>query len=149
MRPVSALVFSLVGGIRTGQWKRAGAVFAAALAVLAVPVLQALSAFGAPPIHDITTDTTNPPPFVAALPLRAAANATNPPEYGGAEVAAQQHRAFPDIQPLVMTLPPHLAFDRVLAEVREVGWNVRPPSRPRDASRPWTRPCSSASRTTS
>ena len=58
------------------------------------------------------------------MPLRAAANAANPPEYGGAAVAAHQHRAFPDVQPLVMTLPPHLAFDRVLAEVREVGWNV-------------------------
>ena len=64
-------------------------------------------AVGAPPIHDITTDTADPPAFVAALPLRAAANAANPPEYGGAEVAAQQHRAFPDLQPLVMTVPPH------------------------------------------
>ena len=25
-----------------------------------------------PPIHDITTDTLNPPPFVAILPLRVA-----------------------------------------------------------------------------
>ena len=119
-----ALVLALVGGIKTGQWKHAGAVLGAALVLLAVPVLQVLSAFGAPPIHDITTDTTDPPPFVAALPLRVAANAANPPEYAGASVAAQQHRAFPDVQPLVMTVPPHLAFDRVLAEVREVGWSV-------------------------
>ena len=95
-----------------------------AVALLAVPALQLLSAFGAPPIHDITTDTADPPPFVAALPLRAAANAMNPPEYGGAEVAAQQHQAFPDIQPLVMNMPPQQAFERVLDEVREFGWDI-------------------------
>ena len=92
--------------------------------LFAVPVAHLERSGGAPPIHDITTDTTNPPPFVAALPLRAAANAANPPEYGGADVAAQQQRAFPDIQPLVMTMPPQLAFDRVLAAVREFGWEV-------------------------
>ena len=119
-----ALVFSLVGGSRTKQWKRAGVVLGVAVALLAVPALQLLSAFGAPPIHDITTDTADPPPFVAALPLRAAANAMNPPEYGGAEVAAQQHQAFPDIQPLVMNMPPQQAFERVLDEVREFGWDI-------------------------
>jgi len=119
-----ALVFSLVGGSRTNQWKRAGVVLGVAVALLAVPALQLLSAFGAPPIHDITTDTADPPPFVAALPLRAAANAMNPPEYGGAEVAAQQHQAFPDIQPLVMNMPPQQAVERVLDEVREFGWDI-------------------------
>lgn len=119
-----ALVFSLVGGSRTKQWKRAGVVLGVAVALLAVPALQLLSAFGAPPIHDITTDTADPPPFVAALPLRAAANAMNPPEYGGAEVAAQQHQAFPDIQPLVMNMPPQQAVERVLDEVREFGWDI-------------------------
>jgi len=119
-----ALVFSLVGGSRTKQWKRAGVVLGVAVALLAVPALQLLSAFGAPPIHDITTDTADPPPFVAALPLRAAANAMNPPEYGGAEVAAQQHQAFPDIQPLVMNMPPQQAVQRVLDEVREFGWDI-------------------------
>ena len=119
-----ALVLSLVGGIRTKQWKRASVALGASVALLAVPALQVLTASGAPPIHDITTDTTDPPSFVAALPLRAAANAMNPPEYGGAEVTAQQHQAFPDVQPLVMTVPPQLAFERVLAEVRESGWDV-------------------------
>ena len=119
-----ALVLSLVGGGRTKQWKRAGVVLGAAVALLAVPALQLLSAFGAPPIHDITTDTADPPPFVAALPLRGAANAMNPPEYGGAEVAAQQHQAFPDVQPLVMNMPPQPAFERVLDEVREFGWDI-------------------------
>ena len=121
---VVAVVLSLVGGLRTGSWARAGLTLAGGLALLAVPALQAVRAAGAPPIHDITTDTTDPPPFIAALRLREEARAVNSPDYGGDEVAAQQHRAFPDIQPLVMTVPPQQAFDRVLAQVREFGWQV-------------------------
>ena len=114
----------VVGGFRTGEWMRALPLIVVGLAVLAVPVLMVLRTGGGPPIHDITTDTTDPPPFVSALPLRAAAKAANPPEYGGADVAAQQQRAFPDIQPLVVALPPQQAFDRALAQVRELGWEI-------------------------
>ena len=121
MLSVLALV---AGGFRTGEWMRALPLIAVGLAVLAVPVLIVVRARGAPSIHDITTDTTDPPPFVSALPLRAAANAANPPEYGGPGVASQQQRAFPDIQPLVVALPPQQAFDRTLAQVRELGWEV-------------------------
>lgn len=114
----------VVGGIRAGEWMRALPLIVGGLAVLAVPVLMVLRTGGGPPIHDITTDTADPPPFVAALPLRAAANAANPPEYGGAAVAAQQQRAWPDIQPLVLAQPPQQAFDRALVRVRELGWEV-------------------------
>ena len=114
----------VVGGFRTGEWMRVLPLIAGGVAVLAVPVVMVLRAGGGPAIHDITTDTTDPPSFVSAIPLRAAANAANPPGYGGAEVAAQQQRAFPDIQPLVMTVPPQQAFDRALAQVRELGWEI-------------------------
>ena len=114
----------LVGGFRTGEWMRALPLIVGGLAVLAVPVVIVARSGGAPPIHDITTDTADPPRFVSAVPLRAAANAANPPEYGGADVAAQQQRAFPDIQPLVMTMPPQQAFERVLTQVDEFGWEV-------------------------
>ena len=77
----------LVGGIKTGQWPLAGTAIVVGLAVVAVPSAFIVSARGKPAIHDITTDTDNPPAFVAVLPLRA--GAANPPEYPGAEVAAQ------------------------------------------------------------
>jgi uncharacterized protein (DUF1499 family) len=111
---------SLVGGIKTGQWAMAGAGIVVGLAVVSVPSATILSAVGKPPIHDITTDTSNPPPFVAILPLRA--GAANPPEYGGGEVADQQRRAYPDIAPLVLHLSATDAFDRVNAAVRDLGW---------------------------
>src|SRR5207245_11398162 len=50
-----------------------------------------------PYIHDITTDTANPPMFEAILPLRA--GAPNPAEYGGPALAKQQEDGYPDLVP--------------------------------------------------
>ena len=75
-----------------------------------------------PPIHDITTDTQNPPEYVAVLPLRA--NASNPTAYGGEPVAAQQRGAYPDLRPLMLSVSPSDAFDRALATVHEMGWDL-------------------------
>jgi len=75
-----------------------------------------------PPIHDISTDTERPPEFVAVRPLRA--EAPNPVEYEGPEVARQQREAYPDVQPLRLPLPPGEAFGRALAAARASGWEI-------------------------
>jgi len=75
-----------------------------------------------PHIHDITTDTQNPPGFVAILPLRR--NASNPSGYGGPQIAAEQHRAYPDIAPLTLALPPDIAFHKAIEVAREMGWQI-------------------------
>jgi uncharacterized protein (DUF1499 family) len=75
-----------------------------------------------PPIHDITTDTQDPPQYVAVLPLRA--NAPNPTVYGGEKIASQQREAYPDLQPLMLNVPPSQAFERALATVRDMGWDL-------------------------
>ncbi len=75
-----------------------------------------------PPIHDITTDTEDPPRFSTLLPLRE--GATNPPEYGGPEVARQQRLAYPDIGPLVLDEPRAKVFARALEAARAMGWTV-------------------------
>jgi uncharacterized protein (DUF1499 family) len=75
-----------------------------------------------PRIHDITTDTGDPPAFEAILPFRA--DAGNSPVYGGPAVAEQQERAYPDIQPLVLTVRPSEAFDRALSVARDMGWVI-------------------------
>ncbi|MFA6148400.1 MAG: DUF1499 domain-containing protein [bacterium] len=81
-----------------------------------------------PMIHDITTDTENPPAFVSVLPLRK--DAPNSATYGGAEVAARQHAAYPEIRPLVSDLPPARAFGRALSVARQMGWNIVDENRP-------------------
>jgi len=75
-----------------------------------------------PFIHDITTDTRDPPEFVAVLPLRA--DAPNPPEYPGEEVAGQQREGYPDIETLSLDVPPPEAFDRALNTAEDMGWDI-------------------------
>ena len=75
-----------------------------------------------PFIHDITTDTLRPPEFVAVAPLRA--DAPNPVEYEGEEVAAQQREGYPDIETLRLGMPPAQAFERALATARRQGWEI-------------------------
>jgi uncharacterized protein (DUF1499 family) len=75
-----------------------------------------------PPIHDISTDTQDPPQYVAVLPLRA--SAPNTTVYAGEKIAALQRAAYPDLQPYEMNVPPAQAFDRALAAVRKMGWEL-------------------------
>src|SRR5207247_3038953 len=75
-----------------------------------------------PPIHDITTDTENPPAFVAILPLRR--DAPYSAQYGGPEVAAQQQKAYPDLRPLILNAPPKEVFPKALEAAREMGWQI-------------------------
>ena len=75
-----------------------------------------------PVIHDISTDTENPPKFVAVLPLRK--DAANPAEYGGPDIAAQQRKGYPDIVPLRLTVPPDRAFEQALQAARDMGWEI-------------------------
>ena len=75
-----------------------------------------------PAIHDITTDTQQPPQYVAVLPLRA--KAPNTTVYGGEAIAARQRVAYPDVKPLVLEVPPSRVFERALATARAMGWEL-------------------------
>ena len=117
-----ALVMLLVPRIR-----RAG--IAALLAALVIGVCVALvplngmrQAKKVPPIHDISTDTRRPPEFVAILPLRA--DAPNPAEYGGADIAQAQAEAYPDLRTRRMELAPDRAFERALATAGNMDWEI-------------------------
>lgn len=92
------------------------------LAAASVPVRMWMVFRSAPMIHDITTDTDNPPQFEAILKLRK--NALNAVAYSGQEVANQQHKAYPDIVPLVLDLEPDQAFERSLKAAKDLGWTV-------------------------
>lgn len=94
------------------------------LLVMVGPAIFVQKASGVPAIHDITTDTVNPPAFVDVIPIRRAAGADNPPEYPGASVAAQQKAAYPDIAPRDLTVPPDQAFARAVTAARGMGWEI-------------------------
>jgi len=86
------------------------------------PLALLQKAHRVPPIHDISTDTETPPTFVAVLPLRK--DAANPAEYGGAEIARQQHQAYPDIQPAIVALAAPQAYARALQVAQAMGWSI-------------------------
>jgi len=76
-----------------------------------------------PPIHDITTDTDNPPAFVAALKLRP--KDANTVAYEGPALAGKQRAAYPDIAPVKAKLAPAEAFKRALDAANAMpGWTV-------------------------
>lgn len=78
----------------------------------------------APAIHDITTDTVDPPAIVTALPAREAEHASSA-AYGGAAVAAAQQAAYPDIAPAMLAVPPPEAFALALATAKAMqGWSI-------------------------
>ena len=105
-----------------GAWLVLAATLAGAITVLAVPAGWARTGRSVPPIHDITTDTQDPPQFVDVLPHRRAA--INPPEYDGDEVAAQQRAAWPDLAPLAVALPRARVHAAVRTVMERSGWKV-------------------------
>ena len=123
---LAAMVLAIIGLIVDSrrEARTSTALTAMVLSFIATGSIAALAwkASRVPAIHDVTTDTMQPPPFLAVLPLRE--GALNPVEYGGPEVAAKQKQAFPDIGPLTLNLPPARAFDRALAAARAMGWEL-------------------------
>jgi uncharacterized protein (DUF1499 family) len=117
---VAALLALVLGGARA----RAAAAMVIGLGVFGVPWMLMRQARSVPPIHDITTDTDDPPAFVAVVARRQATNASNPPEYAGPEVAAQQKKAYPDLAPLHVASPPADAFARARAAAESLGWEI-------------------------
>jgi uncharacterized protein (DUF1499 family) len=92
------------------------------LIVVGMPWQMKRTAQQVPPIHDITTDTDDPPRFVDILPLRK--YAPNAADYGGPDLAAQQHAAYPDIQPVTLRLSTQQTFTQALRAADAMGWDI-------------------------
>ena len=100
--------------------RAARAALAGAVVVGIVPVATLISARGAPPIHDVATDTENPPAFVAAVAL----NAPGRTDYEGPALAERQRAAYPDLRPAMLPDAPADAFRRALAVVQGMDWEL-------------------------
>lgn len=112
---------------RLGSWQFNAAGWAALVLSVGMTLNSLLwlrQAQVSPLIHDITTDTVNPPRFVDVLPLRAAAAAANPPDYPGGEVAQKQRQAYPEIATLTLDAAPAEALARAARAAAELGWEV-------------------------
>ncbi|MDX1660872.1 MAG: DUF1499 domain-containing protein [Gemmatimonadota bacterium] len=133
---LAAAVVSLVGAVATRVGTRSRGIGLAMVGIVIglvtayVPWQWRQLAEEVPPIHDITTDTEEPPAFEAILPLRA--DAPNPSEYEGDSIARLQREAYPDVEPLVLDVPPDEAFLAALEAARETGWEIHAQQPPGD-----------------
>jgi hypothetical protein len=120
---------------RRMRFNRTANALALVTALLASAYLVGWIARGraAPPIHDVSTDLADPPAFVAAVPLRAAAHAVNPPAYAASErlpsgriiqVAQLQRAYYPDIRTLELALGPAAALAAAERAARRLGWQI-------------------------
>jgi uncharacterized protein (DUF1499 family) len=137
------------GGIATMQWSAIAALGAFVVALIALVVAwrshagraTRIAAFalvvgllaGAPPvwfareatrlpdIHDISTDTDNPPRFVAIVPLRAGAPNGLAID---ADAIAKQKASYADIAPARLPVAPARAFDLADRAARAMGWEI-------------------------
>ena len=89
-----------------------------------VPLQYSYTRSMLPPIHDITTDTNNPPTFRTVLKARAAERA-NSVDDRDPHLAQLQKAAYPDVTPLITSLPLGSAFNEALQVAKSMpGWTV-------------------------
>ncbi len=119
---VLALVMLVIPKTRASNASVLAAALLVGLATAWVPYSAYRTARSVPAIHDITSNTLNPPAFVAILPLRA--SASNPPEYMGEEIAKQQREAYPDIKTLRLNKPAGEVFRAALKSAQALGWDI-------------------------
>jgi uncharacterized protein (DUF1499 family) len=122
---VACLILGLIA-LLLGPGPTRGATFGGMLPALAL-VLAVYVANGAgtsvPRINDITTDTANPPLFVAAATLPE--NSGRDLAYPGDSFATQQREGYPDLAPIQLAVSPDEAFKQVAAAARSMeGWSI-------------------------
>lgn len=130
----SALVLAVIGMVlavcafvviwKDGTRGAGAAVSAIAigLTLVSYPAYLAVKAYRLPDIADITTDPIDPPHFEAIARLRN--RYTNPAEYAGLYAADQQRIAYPDIEPLAVSVDANSAYEAALAVVTRRKWVV-------------------------
>jgi uncharacterized protein (DUF1499 family) len=98
------------------------------IVVLAYPAYLGTKAYRLPAIADITTDPIDPPRFEAIARLRS--REANPILYAGLRAAELQRAAYPNIEPLIVSAAPQIAYESAVAVISKRKWRIvdaRPP----------------------
>ena len=125
---VATCAGSIVAFVLGLIYRRPGAIACGFLAILIagatayVPWSLRQAAQRVPPIHDITTDTDNPPLFVRLAHARKKTD--HPTAYDGPEVAAMQKKGYPDLGPILVKAPMAKVFDESKVILVSMGMNV-------------------------
>lgn len=113
-----------------------GSVFTALFigaALLAYPAYLGYKAYTLPAIADITTDPIDPPRFEAIARLRG--RDANPVIYAGLYAAEQQREAYPEVDPLILSAAPPMAYEAALAVVTKRRWAMLDERQPQPPTR--------------
>jgi uncharacterized protein (DUF1499 family) len=120
---VVALVIFIVSVIKGISPAGTGSLTVMALGIMPPVIAIAIIGIDAiqrPLIHDISTDTQDPPEFQEVVKLRLAGE--NSPEYEGASLAGRQQQAYPEIQPIITRLDRNDALTEATQVVKDLQW---------------------------
>src|ERR1700726_4997901 len=92
------------------------------VAMLAYPPYLSVLFYRLPAVNDITTDPVDPPRFEAIARLRP--RGANPVAYPGAAATQLQRKAYPDIEPLMVSATPLEAYEAALAVITKRKWRI-------------------------
>ncbi len=117
---IIAFVYCLSRGL---QAERSNLLIGIALSAVVLGVMgsQVMAAGAVPAIHNISTDTSNPPQFDKIVALRG--TDSNPLEYSD-EVAEQQQAAYPQLKPLISQVAQGEMINRVTQVLQDLGMEV-------------------------
>ena len=79
-------------------------------------------AYRLPAIYDITTDPIDPPRFEAVARLRP--REANPTLYAGLRAAELQKAAYPNVEPLIVSATPQIAYDAAMQVITKYKWRI-------------------------
>ncbi|MEM7731016.1 MAG: DUF1499 domain-containing protein [Pseudomonadota bacterium] len=136
MGGVSLLAWFFIKPRRKPLWGLVVSALAVLVPVAGLVQLNAVRATAAslPFIHDITTDTQDPPSFGATIMAeRDATPGVNTVAYAGKRVrgegtplvSALQTQAYPEIRTLVLSEQPGVVFGRAEQAARDLGWAIK------------------------
>lgn len=119
---IALLIAQVIFMRKNINWLAYGVSAILAIVAVAMPLSIMSKAKSVPPIHDISTDVVTPPEFNAIAKLRA--DAPNPSEYAGAETAAQQLKAYPELKTIHYQENTKHVFRVAKDAVATFGWEL-------------------------
>lgn len=119
---IVALVFTSMRNMKNERPPIAGGL-AISVVVLALMFNQFMAARSVPPIHNISTDTVNPPEFDQVLALREE-EGSNDQAYDTAALAELQQQAYPQVKPLISQVAQDAMIERVVGVLTDMGLEI-------------------------
>ncbi len=96
--------------------------FVLCAAIVGLLGIQFNTARSVPGIHNISTDTADPPTFDVVVGLRG--SNSNPLDYDAQTLAPLQQKAYPNVAPLDLPVAPDVAFDAALEVLSKLGLEI-------------------------